>query len=229
MVILDLEATGSSPATGALEFTAFGFDVGFLVAGSQLHPQIEFDPPIEISLMLPPNIPLSKPKSTNQTKTEKSTNLPLMRPKPKMLNRLPRILRPPKQQRILPRRLPKRQLIQRQTLPTSLLNPRACRGGEMQCRDSQGFDFEQACVVRDGADHDEGFLGRERRWRRERDMGGRLMREVKRRRRMTRLNGEEVRPVEEIRVYLMEVVTKVVVGKGVGSWGMVGGERGRTC
>lgn len=29
----------------------------------------------------------------------------------------------------------------------------------MQCRDDHGLDFQKARVVRDGADHDEGFLG----------------------------------------------------------------------
>lgn len=83
----------------------------------------------------------------------------LMRPKPKVLNRLPRILRPPKQQRIRSRRRPKSQLIKRETLPTSLLDPRTRRSREMQGRDCQLRDLEQADVVRDGADYDEGFLG----------------------------------------------------------------------
>lgn len=82
-----------------------------------------------------------------------------MRPKPKMLHRLPRILRAPQQQRVLPRRLPQRQLIQRQALPARLLDPRASGRGEVQGRDGHGLYFEQARVVCDGADDDEGFFG----------------------------------------------------------------------
>jgi len=87
------------------------------------------------------------------------THLMLMRPKAKMLDRLPRILRPPQQQRIRPRRRLQRQLIQRQTLPSRLLDPGACRGRKVQRRDCQLREFEQPGVVCDGADDDEGFLG----------------------------------------------------------------------
>jgi len=83
----------------------------------------------------------------------------LMRPKPKMLDRLPRILRPPQQQRIRPRRRLQCQLVQRQTLPPRLLDPRARRCREVQRRDRQLRDFQEARVVRDGADDDEGLLG----------------------------------------------------------------------
>ena len=81
-----------------------------------------------------------------------------MRPKPKMLNRLPRILRAPKQQRIRPRRCPQRQLVHSQTLPARLLDPRSRRSREVQRRYCQLRDFQQARVVRDGSDYDEGFL-----------------------------------------------------------------------
>lgn len=84
-----------------------------------------------------------------------------MRPKPKMLNRLPRILRPPQQQRITPRWRPQRQLIQRQALPARLFNPSPCRGGEVERRDGEFFRHrKQTDVVGDGADDDDGFLCR---------------------------------------------------------------------
>lgn len=76
-----------------------------------------------------------------------------------MLNRLPRILRPPQQQRILTRRLLQRQLIQRQTLTPRLLDPCPRGRSEMECCDGHGLDFQQTRIVRDGADYDEGFLG----------------------------------------------------------------------
>lgn len=52
-------------------------------------------------------------------------------------------------------------------------------------------------------------------------MGGRLIREVKRRRRMTRLNAEEVRPGRG----LEGVFSVEVVGNGSGCWEMIGEER----
>lgn len=88
-----------------------------------------------------------------------------MRPKPKMLHRLPRILRPPHQQSITPRRRPQRQLIQRQALPTRLLDARSRRGGEAQCGDADLGHSQQARVVGDGADDDDDFV---------RDVGGRV-------------------------------------------------------
>lgn len=89
-----------------------------------------------------------------------------MRPKPKMFHRLPRILRPPHQKRPAPRRRPQRQLIQRQTLPPGLLDPRARRGGEPQRRDGDLGHGEQARVIGDGADNDDGFVAG--------DVGGRV-------------------------------------------------------
>ena len=82
-----------------------------------------------------------------------------MRPKAKMLDRLPRILRAPQQQRVRARRSPHGQLIERQTLPSSSLDPGARRGREAQGGDGELGDGEQAVVVGDGADDDDGFLG----------------------------------------------------------------------
>ena len=83
-----------------------------------------------------------------------------MRPKPKMLHRLPRILRSPQQQRITPRRRPERQLIERQALPARLFDPRPRRGCEAQRRDGELLRHgEQTGVVGDGANDDDG-LGR---------------------------------------------------------------------
>ena len=81
----------------------------------------------------------------------------LMRPKPKMLNRLPRILRTPQQHTIRPLRRPQRQLIDGQTLASSLLDPSSCCRREAQGRDRHLGDSEQACVICDGADYDEDF------------------------------------------------------------------------
>ena len=84
-----------------------------------------------------------------------------MRPEPKMLHRLPRILRPPQQQRVPPRRRPERQLIQRQALPARLLDPRPRRRREVQRRHSHFLrHLEQTRVVGDGADDDDDFVGR---------------------------------------------------------------------
>ncbi len=80
-----------------------------------------------------------------------------MRPKTKVLDRLPRILRPPQQQRITPRRRPHRQLIQRNTLPARLLDASARSGGEVESRDGEFGDREETRVVGYGADYDEGF------------------------------------------------------------------------
>ena len=85
-----------------------------------------------------------------------------------MLDRLPRILRPPQQQRITPRRLPLRQLIQRQALAASLQNARARRVREPERRDAEFRQFQRAGVVRHGPHHDDrlvlvlvfGLLGR---------------------------------------------------------------------
>jgi len=82
----------------------------------------------------------------------------LMRPKPKMLHRLPRILRAPQQQRPCPRRLPHRQLIQRKTLPARLLNACPRRACEPQCRDAQFGDLDQAVIVGHGSDDDDGLV-----------------------------------------------------------------------
>lgn len=81
-----------------------------------------------------------------------------MRPKPKMLNRLPRILRSPYKQGITPRRRPQSQLIQRQALPTRLLDPRSSGSGEPQGRNADFRDGQKARVIGDGPDHDDCFL-----------------------------------------------------------------------
>lgn len=81
-----------------------------------------------------------------------------MRPKPKMLHRLPRVLRSPYQQCIAPRRRPQRQLIQRQTLSSRLLDPSSCSSREPQCRNAHLGDCQKARVICDGADHDDGFV-----------------------------------------------------------------------
>lgn len=78
-----------------------------------------------------------------------------------MLDRLPRILRSPQQQRVAPRRRPERQLVQCQALAASLLDPRSRGGGEVERRDRELLGhFEQARVVGDGADDDNGLVGR---------------------------------------------------------------------
>lgn len=98
----------------------------------------------------PPTRPLKLPPLTLHIRL-----LMTMRPKAKMLNRLSRILRPPQQQRITPRRMSHRQLIQRQALPARLFNPRASRSGEVESRDGEFGNGEEAGVVCDGADDDE--------------------------------------------------------------------------
>ena len=76
-----------------------------------------------------------------------------------MLHRLPRILRSPQQQRITPRRRPQRQLIERQALPARLLDPRPRRRREVQRRNGELLGhFQQAGVVGDGPDDDDGFV-----------------------------------------------------------------------
>ena len=81
-----------------------------------------------------------------------------MRPKPKMLHRLPTILLSPHQHSITPRRCPQRKLIQRQTLPARLQDPSSRRSGEPQCRDTQFWESEKANVVCHGTDCHEGFV-----------------------------------------------------------------------
>ena len=78
-----------------------------------------------------------------------------MRPKPKMLHRLSRILRTPEQQRIAPRRMSHRQLIHCQALSPRLFNPRTSSSGEVESRDGEFGDSEKTGVVCDGADDDE--------------------------------------------------------------------------
>ena len=78
-----------------------------------------------------------------------------------MLHRLPRILRSPQQQRVTPRRRPERQLVQCQALPARLLDPGSRRGREVEGRNGEFLGhFQQADVVGDGADDDDGFVRR---------------------------------------------------------------------
>ena len=81
-----------------------------------------------------------------------------MGPKPKVLHRLPRILRSPQQQRITPRRRPERQLIQSQALAARLLDPSPRGSREVERRNGEFLRYlEQAGIVGDGADDDDGF------------------------------------------------------------------------
>ena len=89
-----------------------------------------------------------------------------MWPKTEMLHRLPRILRSPQQQRVTPRRRPKRQLIERQALPARLLDPRSRGRRKVERRNGEFLGhFQQAGIVGDGTDDDDcfvcsgGFLG----------------------------------------------------------------------
>ena len=59
--------------------------------------------------------------------------LSLVRSKPKVLDRLTRVLRAPQQERIRPSRCLQRQLIQRQALSSGLLDPSTCRRGKAKC------------------------------------------------------------------------------------------------
>ena len=86
----------------------------------------------------------------------------LMRPKAEMLHGLPRILRPPQQHAIGSLGRPQRQLINRQTLASSLLDPRSRCAGEPQSGNGHLGDGQEAHVIGDGADDDEdlGVFGR---------------------------------------------------------------------
>lgn len=76
-----------------------------------------------------------------------------------MLDGLPSILAPPQQQTPGPLGASHRQLINRQTLPPGLQNPSAGSGGEAQRGHGELGHGEQARVVGDGADDDEGARG----------------------------------------------------------------------
>ena len=52
-----------------------------------------------------------------------------------------------------------RELIHRQALPAGFFNARASGGGEVESRDGEFGDGEEARVVCDGADDDEGAVG----------------------------------------------------------------------
>jgi hypothetical protein len=81
-----------------------------------------------------------------------------MRPKPEMLHTLPGILRSTQQQRIRTGRRPHSQLIQRQSLTTSLLDASAGSSCEAEGRNGQLGDGEEAVVVGDGAHDDDGLV-----------------------------------------------------------------------
>lgn len=76
-----------------------------------------------------------------------------------MLHRLPRVLRSPQQQRVAPRRRPQRQLIHRQALPARLFDPGSRGSRKAEGRDGEFLGhFQQAGVVGDGTDYDDGFV-----------------------------------------------------------------------
>ena len=102
----------------------------------------------------PPTRPLKFPPLTLHIRL-----LVTMRPKPKMLHRLSRILRTPEQQCITPRRMSHRQLIQCQALSPGLFNPRTSSSGKVESRDGEFGDSKKTGVVCDGADDDEGAVG----------------------------------------------------------------------
>ena len=82
-----------------------------------------------------------------------------MRPKPKMLNRLSRILRSTQQHRITSRGSPQSQLVQRDALSTRFLDACTRGGSEAESRDGEFRHGEQAGVVSDGTDYHKGFRG----------------------------------------------------------------------
>ena len=102
----------------------------------------------------PPTRPLKLPAFTLHIRL-----LMTMRPKPKMLHRLSRILRTSEQQCITPRRMSHRQLIHCQALSPRLFNPRTSRSSEVESRDGEFGDSEKTSVVCDGADDDESAVG----------------------------------------------------------------------
>lgn len=74
-----------------------------------------------------------------------------------MLNRLSRILRTTEQKGVCTSGSPHRQLIEGQNLTTSLLDPGPSGGGESESGNGQLGDGEEAVVVGDGSDHDDGL------------------------------------------------------------------------
>ena len=80
-----------------------------------------------------------------------------MRPKAKMLDGLPTILRSPQQHAITPLWCPQRQLINRQAFTPCLFDPGSCGAREAECSYGQLGHGEEADVVCDCADDDEGF------------------------------------------------------------------------
>ncbi len=102
----------------------------------------------------PPTRPFKLPSLTLHIRL-----LVTMRPKAKMLHRLSRILRTPKQQRITPRRMSHRQLIHCQALPPRLFNPGTSSSSKVKSRDGEFGDSEKTGVICDGADDDESAVG----------------------------------------------------------------------
>ncbi len=90
--------------------------------------------------------------------TYQKTHLSTVWAEAKVLHRLSRVLRSSQQQRICPGRRPQSKLIQGQALSSSLLDPRSRSRRESQCCYGQLWDCEQARVVGNGADDNEGLL-----------------------------------------------------------------------
>jgi hypothetical protein len=81
-----------------------------------------------------------------------------VRSKSEMLDCLSGILRPAQQQCIRTSRGSQSQLIDGQALSTSLLNSGACRSGKPQSGNVEFWDSEEAVVICDGADHNNGLV-----------------------------------------------------------------------
>lgn len=120
------------------------------------HSSHEEEKIISILHLKPSTLPPSPPLLKLPPLTLHIRFLPLMRPKAKMLNSLS-ILRSPQQHTITPLRRPQRQLIKRQALPASLLDPSTSSAGEAKGCDCHFWDGQGADVVGDGADDDEDF------------------------------------------------------------------------
>lgn len=78
--------------------------------------------------------------------------------KSKMLHSLSTVLWTPNKHCVLPERCPERELIDRETLTTCLLDAGTRCSGETQSGDSELGNGEQAYVIRDGGDGDDDFF-----------------------------------------------------------------------
>ena len=83
--------------------------------------------------------------------------LVLVRPEAKVLDGLPRILGSTEQQGVGAGRCAQRELVERQALAASGGNAGTCRGGEAKRGDGELRQREEAAVVGDGADDDDGL------------------------------------------------------------------------